>query len=228
MQIAVVQHLLRGDSHEDAVALANAAADAADVGAQVVVFPTVPALADDSEGDPVAKAFEAIGEAQPQDVLCINPAVMPEGAHIAELPLLGRTALLVGDACADAAQIQKVASENPDVTIVAMGADNELQAEALAEFVLGLSDSLSGLVIVAECAGGEPGEPGHGGSAIVHLGRVVAEAMGESGETLEADIELPILQPEPREPLPPVPSLLVGRLAHHQGRKPDVEYPAEL
>lgn len=228
MQIAVVQHLLRGDTHEDAVALANAAADAADMGAQVIVFPAVPALADDSEGDPVAKAFEAIGEPQPKDVLCINPAVMPEGAHLAELPMLGRTALLVGDACADAEQIRKVAADKPDVTIIALGADNELQAEALAEYALGLSDSLSGLVIVAECAGAEPGEPGHGGSAIVQLGGVVAEAMGENAETLEADIELPIAQPEPRESLPRVPSLLAGRLAHHQGRKPDVEYPAEL
>jgi hypothetical protein len=142
--------------------------------------------------------------------------------------LLGRTALLVGDACADAAQLEKVAAEKPDVTIVALGADNELQAEALAEFVLGLSDSLSGLVIVAECAGAEPGEPGHGGSVIVHLGKVVAEAMGECTETLDADIDLPIAQPEPREALPRVPSLLAARVAHHRGRKPEVEYPADL
>lgn len=225
MQIAVIQHLLRGDADQDAIALGNAAADAAGMGAEVVVFPSVPVLADDSAGDPVARVFEAIGEPQPEGVVCLNPAIMPDGGHVADLPVIGRTALLVGDACGDAAEILRVSGEKPLVTILAPRSDNELQAEAVAELALGLSSSLSGLIIIAESAGAEPGEPGHGGSAIVHLGEVLAEAMGENDERLTADLELPIAQPEPREILPEVPVLLASRRAHHQGISQEPEYP---
>jgi hypothetical protein len=228
MRIAVIQHLLRGNDDEDAVALANAAADATDMGAEVVVFPSVPTLADSSGGDPVARILAAIGEERREHVVYLNPAIIADGADAAAIPLLGQTALLVGDGCADASEILRIAGEKPLVAILAPRSDNDLQAEAVAEFALGLSDSLAGLVVIAECAGAEPGEPGHGGSAIIHLGEVVAEAMSEVDETLTAEFELPIVQPEPRELLPKVPSILVGKLAHHQGRRPDVEYPADL
>jgi predicted amidohydrolase len=228
MRIAVIQHLLRGNDDEDAVALANAAADATDMGAEVVVFPAAPVLADDSAGDPVARVLAAIGEEQRERVVYLNPAMVPDGGDVAMLPLLGQTALLVGDGVADAAEILRLAGKKPSVAILAPRSDNDLQAEAVAELALGLSDSLAGLVIIAECAGAEPGEPGHGGSAIIHLGEVVAEAMMEGDETLTAEFELPIAQPEPRELLPKVPSILLGRVAHHQGRRPEVEYPADL
>lgn len=228
MQIAVIQHVLRGDDHEDAVALGNAAADATDMGAEVVIFPSVPVLADASDGDPVAKLFEAIGEPQRENVVYLNPAIVPDGAHVAALPLLGQTALLVGDACADAGEILTVSGKKPAAVIMSPRSENDLQAEAVAELALGLSASLAGLVIVAECAGSEPGDPGHGGSAIAYLGDVVAEAMGEEDETLTFEVEPPIPQPEPRELLPEVPRILAARLAHHQGHKPTVDYPAEL
>jgi hypothetical protein len=228
MRIAVIQHLLRGNDDEDAVALANAAADATDMGAEVVVFPSVPVLADSSQGDPVARIFSAIGEAQREQVVYLNPALAADGGDVADLPLLGQTAMLVGDGCADAAEILRISGKKPLVAILAPRSDNDLQAEAVAEFALGLSDSIAGLVIIAECAGAEPGEPGHGGSAIIHLGEVVAEAMSEVDETLTAEFELPIAQPEPRELLPKVPSILLGKAARHQGRRPDVEYPADL
>ena len=228
MQIAVIQHALRGDDHEDAVALGNAAADATDMGAEVVIFPSVPVLADASDGDPVAKLFEAIGEAQREQVVYLNPAIVPDGGHVASIPLLGQTALLVGDACCDDAEILGVSGKKPLVAIMSPRSENDLQAEAVAELALGLSSSLAGLVIVAECAGAEPGDPGHGGSAIVYLGEVVAEAMGEVDETLTFELEPPIAQPEPRELLPQVPTILSARLAHHQGRKPTVSYLADL
>jgi predicted amidohydrolase len=228
MRIAVIQHVLRKDDHEDAVALANAAADATDMGASVVVFPRVPVLADTSDGDPVAKAFDAIDEKQKDRVIYINPAAVLEGAHVAPLPYLGRTALLVGDAAMDAQEILTASGKKPFAAILAPGSENDLQAEAIAELALGLSQSLAGLVIVAEAIGAEPGEPGHGGSAIVHLGKVLAEAMGTGDETLTAEFEDNVPQPEPRALLPQVPTILSARLAHHHGRKPDVDYPADL
>ncbi len=228
MQIAVIQHVLRGDDQEDAAALANAAADATDMGADVVVFPPAPVLADDSSGDPVAKLFEAIGESQSESVVYINTAVVTQGGHVAAIPQLGQTALLVSDACADGAEILSVSGKKPQVAILSPRSENDLQAEAITEFALDLSSSLAGLVIVAECTGAEPGEPGHGGSVIVHLGEVIAESMGDGDETLVAEIETPIAQPEPRELLPKVPTILADRVAYHQGRKPSVDYPADL
>lgn len=228
MQVAVIQHKLRGDDHEDAVALANAAADATDMGAEVVVFPPAPVLADDDGGDPVARLFEAIGEKQNERVVYLNTAIVAEGSDVATIPLLGLTALLVGDSCADAGQILAVSGKKPSVALMSPRSENDLQAEAFAELALGLSSSLAGLVIIAECVGAEPGESGHGGSAIIHLGEVVAEAMSEDDETLVASLEEPIAQPEPRELLPKVPTILADRVAYHQGRRPDVSYPADL
>jgi hypothetical protein len=228
MQIAVIQHLMTGDDSQDAIDLANAAADAGDYGAEVIVFPRVPVLADLSNGDPVARIFEAIDEKQREDVLYINPAAVGEGAHLAQLPRLGPTALFVGDACMDAHEVLTISGKKPWLAILAPGSENELQAEAIAEYALGLSSSLAGLVIIAEADGAEPGEAGHGGSAIIALGKVVAEAMGGATEGLSAEIEIPIPQPEPRGLLPAVPTILSARLAHHLGEKPQVDYPADL
>lgn len=228
MQIAVIQHVLRGDDQEDAVALGNAAADATDMGAEVVVFPRVPVLADGSAGDPVGRVFEAIGETQNESVAYINSAVMPDGAHFGDLPILGPTVLMVGDACMDYQEILTASGKKPRVAILAPGSESDLQAEAISELALGLSSSLAGLVVIAEAIGAEPGEPGHGGSSIIFLGQVLAEAMGGDDETLTADLETPIAQPEPRGLLPEVPTILSARLAHHLGQKPEADYPADL
>jgi hypothetical protein len=228
MQIVVIQHVLRGDDQLDAVALGNAAADATDMGAEVVVFPRVPVLSDSSDGDPVLKIFEAIGESQSENAVYINPGAAPDGVHFAALPVLGSTVLMVGDACMDAQEILTASGKKPNVAILVPGSENDLQAEAVAEFALGLSTSLAGLILIAETDGAEPGDTGHGGSAIMHLGEVVAEAMGDGDETLVGEFELPIAQPEPRGLLPQVPTILSARLAHHLGRKPDIDYPADL
>lgn len=228
MQIAVIQHVLRGDDAADAEALANAAADAGDYGAEVVIFPRVPVLADASAGDPVPRLLQGIGEEPKETTAYINPALAPDGMHIAMLPHLGQTALFVGDAAMDAQEILTASGKKPLVAILVPGSENDLQAEAIAELALGLSSSLAGLVIVAEAIGAEPGEAGHGGSLIVHLGEVVAEALGTGDETLTAEIETPVPQPEPRGLLPQVPTILSARLAHHLGQKPSVDYPADL
>ena len=57
-----------------------------------------PASVFGSAGDPVARLFEAIGEEQLPAVAYVNTAIMADGVHLASLPMLGATALMVGDA----------------------------------------------------------------------------------------------------------------------------------
>lgn len=227
MKIAVLQHTLAGDDAADAAALGGAAADATDYGADVVVFPPAPVLADTSE-DPVVRVLSAVDAEQVEHVAYVNPAMMPDGVYVAGLPLLGQTALMIGDACMDRQEILTASGKKPQAAILVPRSENELQAEAMLELAIGLSSSLAGLVVVVDTAGAPPGEPGHGKSAIVHLGEVLAEAMDEGDETLFAEVVSPIPQPEPRELLPEMPSILLARVAHHQGQKPEVEYPADL
>ena len=145
----------------------------------------------------------------------------------AALGRLGRLAVLRGDAAIDPAMHAVMAADAPDVLLLLPASESELQAEATIEVALGLSLSLAGLVIVTDTAGSEPGVAGHGGSAIILLGEVAAEALLDE-EVLVADIPVPIPAPEPRAPLPVVPPILLQRLAHHRGGKVAVDYPADL
>jgi hypothetical protein len=128
----------------------------------------------------------------------------------------------------DYQEILTVSGKKPSVAILVPQSENDLQAEAMLELAIGLSQSLAGLVIIAESVGAEPGSPGHGGTAIVYMGDVVAEAMGEEGATLEFEVESPVPQPKPRGLLPQIPTILSQRLAQHEGLKPDPGYPADL
>ena len=141
---------------------------------------------------------------------------------------LGRIGVFVGDSCIDPNEFSRIAMETPSTSVFAPRAESDLQAEAMLELAVGLSDSLSALVMVAETAGAEPGQVGHGGSAIVFLGELLAEAVGQDDDVLVAEIEMPVPAPEPREALPAVPLILEQRLAQHQGRKVPVDYPADL
>lgn len=224
MKLAVIQHRLRDSAMSDALALAAAAEIAAGRGAELVVLPEVLAL--HREGTPERAEFERLMAEVPAACLIPHVGVETAGlAFVATLPgadalaaQLGRIALLVGDACADAVEIARLAAETPAMAVLVPRSENELQAEATLELAIALSDSMAGLVLIAECAGGEPGEPGHGGSAIVLLGDVLAEAIAED-DVLIAEVPVPLPQPEPREALPELAPILVQRLARHQGRK---------
>ena len=223
MKIAVIQHRLRGDAIEDASALGAAAASAAARGASLVVLPFVARLiAGDGEGE------RLLGDAlSTVPALILVPRVEAESsalALLAELPapadgtdVLGTAALAIGDACFDSEQIAVLAAGNPRIAVLSPESQTELQAEAMLEYAIALSDSLSGVIAIAECAGGDSLEPGHGGSAIVVLGEVLAEAFG-GDDVLLVDVPMPLPRPEPREPLPSVPPLLAQRLANHRGR----------
>lgn len=230
MKIAVVQHQLRATPAEDAAALLEAARTASAHGAELVFFPEVFSLDGDENPDCEGLFVELdtidgerfipqLGMADGGFAGVIEPS---EG-----IEQLGKMALLIGDGCVDMSAIREIAMAFPDLAVFLPRSENELQAEAILELALALSDSLAGLVIVVEADGAEPGEPGHGGSAIIMFGKMVAEAMS-GDDILYADIELPVGPPEPREPLPQMPTILQQRLAHHQGHQLEVDYPADL
>jgi len=149
----------------------------------------------------------------------------PETAEDA-LSVVGRCVVLRGDAAIDPEVHRRLAEQSPEVLVLAPASESELQAEAAIEVAIGLSLAVAGLVIVLDSSGAEPGVPGHGGSAIVLLGEVAAEALADD-DTLMAEIPVPVPTPEPRAPLPEVPLLLLQRLATHRGEKLTYGYPTD-
>lgn len=140
---------------------------------------------------------------------------------------LGTLCLLEGDAALDPAEHARARIQAPDVLALAPAAESELQAEAVLELAIALSTAVAGLVVVLEHSGAEIGRPGHGGSAIVVLGEVVAEALGDE-DVLVSEVPVPVPSPGPRSPLPELPTILAQRLANHRGEKPSTDYPADL
>lgn len=230
MKVGVVQHRIRESGAEDARALARASSRARDLGAELVMLPEALSLFGDENPDR-RELFDALAEI---DGSRLMPYVGPDAAGFSgivtpppDAEFAGSIALLVGDACVDPGVHRAVLAERPNAVVLSPRSESELQAEAVLELAIGLSLSLAGLVVVAECSGADPGEPGHGGSAIVLLGEVIAEAMAEE-DVLVAEVPMPVPQPEPAEELPSIPPILAQRLAHHRGEKVAVDYPADL
>lgn len=231
MRIAVIEHRLRGGAIEDARALATAASAAADGGAEIVFFPhVIPINEQDAQielsrllaGMPGTRLIPRIGAGVRAQVFPVTDQVPVIGER------LGSVALLHGDSCMDAAVLERTAAASPALLVMTPQSESELQAEAVLELAIGLSESVAALVIVAESVGAEPGEPGHGGSSIVLLGQVLAEGLGDDGDVLFAEVPAPLVRPEAAEPVPRVPTILEQRLAHHEGRKLDMGYLADL
>jgi hypothetical protein len=230
MRIAAVQHRLRETAEQDAAALVLAAESASESGAEIVFFPDVPSLFG-TENPASQILFDGLSQIVGARFV---PAVSPEEPGYSsivspprEVETLGKIALMVGDAALDREVHTMMRDVRPNATVLCPRSESELQAEAMLELAIGLSLSVSGLVVIAECSGADPGCIGHGESAIVLLGDVLAEAMAED-DVLIADVDLPIPHPEPAEALPVVPPILQQRLAHHRGVKVQVDYPADL
>ena len=227
MKIAVIQHHLRGDPYQDAEAMVSSVRAAQEQGAEFVILPEVDSLGEEF-GGPRA---EFLGALRSIDVNSLSPnaSTRDEGELVSVMQLgpLGRAVLLSGDAPIDPAVHAGLAELHPDLLVMLGRSESELQAEALAEVAIGLSDSAVGLVVVVDAVGAESGKPGHGGSMIALLGEVVAEALGDD-EIILADVVTPIPAPQPGEALPTVPPMLSQRLAHHRGEKPTADYPADL
>ncbi|MEN6429650.1 MAG: hypothetical protein ABFC80_02230 [Coriobacteriales bacterium] len=180
--------------------------------------------------DQVRALAEANARAIAQGAEAVFSAAIPDAGIVATADgssAIGSLVRLEGDAALDHAEHARALSERPDVLVLSPGAESELQAEAVLELALGLSTSVAGLVLVTEHAGAPAGEPGHGGSAIVLLGEVVAEAVNED-DVITAEIPVPVPAPKPRSPLPAVAPILEQRLAHHRGRRLDPDYLADL
>lgn len=230
VKIAAVQHRLRDDVDSDIEALIAAARKAADEGADVTFMPEPLSLF--GAGDALERFHE--GLVGLPGVRLIPSAGPSERGFAATAPVLegleglGRIALLAGDACMTGLEIVKILGDQPWVAVLAPRSESDLQAEAMLELAIAFSESLAGLIVVTECAGAEPGVAGHGGTVIVHLGKILAESVGDDDEILYADVVTPVPQPEPREALPSVPPLLAQRLAHHRGEKVQVDYLADL
>ena len=230
MKIAVIQHRLRESIDADIEALQRAAAAAGICGAQVVFMPEPLSLVDDSAA---AERFFSGLDGMPGVRLIPSTPPGVDGfaatAPVLEgLEGLGRIALFAGDSCMSGLELVRILGDSPNVAVLAPRSENDLQAEAVMELAIGLSESLASLVVITECAGAEPGDVAHGGSAIIQLGQVLAEAMGQDDETLYAEIDVPLSRPEPPEPLPGIAPILSQRLAHHRGEQPPIDYPAEL
>lgn len=225
MRIAVAQHTIRFAPAQDLEALVIAAAQARAEGAEVVFLPAVAAVDDGPLADDLWRRLE---EDAPGIVVLSAHTGLDDGDGwvLVETPL-GTTAFVAGDACFDADMLEVLAAQSPAVTVLAPASESEIQAQGTLELAVGLSLSLSAIIIVVESDGAAPGEPGHGGSAIVQLGEVVAEAIN-ADDLLLTDVDVPVGPPEPRQALPEVPPLLRQRIAAHQGTKLAVDYPADL
>jgi len=220
-----VQHRLRPTPAQDLEALVIASVTAGSAGTDLVVAPEVPDLLDGPLGDELIRRMAE--DAPGTRVVVARPEFCGGTSFGLEDGPFGRLVVLTGDACINAEMLESAAATGPGLAILAPGSESELQAQAILELAVALSTSLASVVIVIETDGAEVGEPGHGGSVIVHLGQVLAEAMA-GDDLLIVDIPTPLHPPEAPEPLPVIPPVLSQRLAAHQGRKVNVDYPADL
>jgi predicted amidohydrolase len=224
VKIAVVQHALRPAPAQDLEALVLASARAAARGAETVFLPNVSAVHDGPLADDL---FRRTSDDAPNAVVVVAHADGGSGGLPEAAEALGKVCVLVGDDAIDPEVLQDCAAGRPGLVVLAPGAESDLQAQAVLEQAVALSTSLASVILVVETDGAELGEPGHGGSAIVHLGEVLAEA-GPGDDVLIADVAVPLGPPEAPEAMPDLPPLLKQRLGAHRGRKLEVGYPADL
>ncbi|MDF1543015.1 MAG: hypothetical protein RQ731_08660 [Anaerosomatales bacterium] len=226
MKIAVIHHRVRGDAAADADALVDAARHACAVGARVIVGPRAPSLAglDATAREALLARIAGCTEGSTLFLSFVEEDAEP---RVADTPL-GRTALVGGDDCLRENVLRSMVAEGAQALVWRPGAESELQAEAILEYALGCSSALAGLLLLAECSGGQRHDGCCGTSAIIHAGELVAEATGPDDEVLFAEVEVSLSPPEPGMPLPALPPILVQRLAVHEGRRPPVDYPADL
>ncbi|MDY0087033.1 MAG: hypothetical protein RBS78_00545 [Coriobacteriia bacterium] len=226
MKIALIHHRVRDDAAADADALIAAARAACAAGAEAIVCPRVPSLAGlsaEEREDLIARVDGCVEGA----ALLVAFGAEDREARIVE-SVLGRTALVAGDACLDENVVRALIAERLDAVVWRVGAESELQAEAILEYALACSPGLAGLLLLAECSGGTGPDRCRGISAIIHAGELLDESTSSQDDLLLADLVLPIAAPDPDLMLPELPPILAQRLAVHTGRRVPVDYPADL
>jgi hypothetical protein len=210
----------------DLAALLFMSEQAEDEGADVIVYPSVPGLC--GSASLLAAFAQNVTDRAPQ-VSIVAPCASEATAGRLEpfATRLGRTLVLGGDACIDPDTYPAIEAMGLDALVWQMDTESVLQAEAMLELALDASLSHAGLVLSACLAGEARGVTSHGGSAIVHLGEILAEA-GSDEDLLIADIAVPVALPE-RRGLRVVPApVLAQRLAAHRGTKVRTAHPAEV
>jgi hypothetical protein len=137
---------------------------------------------------------------------------------------VGSIAVLCGDEALDAGALATLAHERPDVLVWQVEGESALQAEAIREYAISISETVASLVVVASmCCSDEA----VGATAIVYGGEVLAEA-DESPTVLTVDVTTPLAPTDRHGEIPAAPPILVQRLAVHEGRRAPVDYPADL
>jgi predicted amidohydrolase len=226
VKVAVIQHKLRSHERMDLAALLASSEDASDDGASVIVCPRLPGVGGDSR---IYQAFIENMRNHAPGSLVVVPALSGgrEEGPTPFLTPLGRTVALSGDECLDPAVMADVGGLGADAMVWQPHAESGLQAEAFLELALDASLSVAGLVLVTALVGRGHGTTGFGGSAIVQLGDILAEA-GEDEEVVSALLEAPVPLPDRHGARPDLPPILAQRLAHHRGGRASVDWPADL
>lgn len=226
MRIAVAQHRIRTHERIDLAALLALSERAADEDAAVVVFPCVPGL---DFGSGLMSAFiQNVTDRAPQ-LAMVSPCAgrRRAGQLEAVVTRLGRTLVLADDECIDPDHFPAVESLGLEALVWQIDTESPLQAEAVLELALDASLSLAGLVIISGIDGEARGVRSCGGSAIVHLGEILAEA-GGGEDLLLSDVAVPVCLPARRGPRPVLAPVLAQRLAVHRHTKARPGYPATI
>jgi predicted amidohydrolase len=226
LKIAVVQHRIRTHERMDLAALLSLAEQAEDEGADVIVLPRVPGLTYES-GLMTAFAENVIERAPQVSIVASCVAISRAGQPLPVPTRLGRTLHLAGDDCIDPVHFDAIEAMGLEALVLQMDTESPLQAEALLEFALDASLSHAGLVLTACLTGEARGVKSCGGSAIVHLGEILAEA-GDAEDLLIARVPVPVALPVRRGPRPILPPVLAQRVAAHHGTKVRPDYPATI
>lgn len=226
MKIAVVQHRIRTHERMDLAALLSLSEQAQDEGADVIVYPCVPGL---GYASPLMTAFASnVIERAPQVSIVAPCAAQSRAGKLASVPTrLGSTLMLAGDDCIDVSLYPRIESFDLEALVWQMDTESPLQAEALLELALDASLSQAGLVLTACLFGEARGVSSSGGSAIVHLGEILAEA-GEGEDLLLADVPVPVQLPERRGRRAVPAPVLQQRFAVHHGKKLRPNHPATI
>lgn len=227
MKIAVIQHRIRPTLAEDAEGFSSSVLRACGEGARVVVCPWVPSIAaaDAAQRAEMIERFERCAEGTTL-LLAFKAPGPAASVRIKQTPL-GPTALMLGDECIRLSTYDMAEAAGARAWVLRPLSESELQAEAILEHAIAVSASHVGLVLVSEPIGADSGEIGHGSSAVLYLGDVIAEAFA-ADEMIMVDVDAPVPAPEPREPLPQLSPILEQRLAVHEGRKATFGYLTDL
>jgi predicted amidohydrolase len=225
MRVSAIQLADPGGSAETLAALTAAVTEAIAAGAVLVVCPCMPTL--DESPATIAATRAAVRDVADGATVILPCSGLACGAPVdnehAIIEGPGSVAVLCGDDCIDPDSLASVAVGDPDVLVLQVAGENELQAEAIREFAIATSETVAGLVLVASRTGAEDAA---GGALIAYGGETLAEA-GEGTEVLLADVITPVLPPEMPGVVPTAPTILLQRLAVHQGRSLEVDFLAD-